>query len=273
MNNESNGNGNSIMKNLEDSRKINNGMNNEMNGSESKIVVPEVRTKFWLYEPTVLFDKKQYKEVWPKESMGSAEKLNAITRFVILASILAYFVTLNFKFILICIITLAVIAILFVVQSKNKKEEKEEKVKETFMNSELYNKMRNDFTSPQKNNPLMNVLLPEISYNPNRKSAAPSFNPNVEVEINKSTKDYVEDGFEDSDVKEKEILRKKLFADLGDNYVFDDSMRQFYTTANTMIPNDQGGFAEFCFGEMVSSKENNEFALGRYQPRLGSVYN
>ena len=258
------GNENSIMKNTVEN-------NVEMENKNGLAHV--LKTKFWLYEPTVLFDKKQYKDVWPKASMGSAEKLNAISRFVILASILAYFLTLNFKFIWICIITLAVVAILYVVQSKNQIEEKDEKVKETFMNSQLFDKMKSEFTNPKKNNPMMNVLLPEISYNPNRKEAAPSFNVGVEREINKSTKDYVEETFDESDAKQREIIRKRLFSDLGDNYEFDDSMRQFYTTANTTIPNDQGGFAQFCFGDMVSSKENNEFALGRYQPRLGSVYN
>ena len=70
-----------------------------------------------------------------------------------------------------------------------------------------------------------------------------------------------------------EHIKKKLFSDLGDNYNFDFSMRNFYTNPNTTIPNDQGGFANFCFGDMVSAKEGNEFALGRWQPRIGGTYN
>ena len=35
---------------------------------------------------------------------------------------------------------------------------------------------------------MMNVLLPEISYNPTRNEAAPAFNVEVEKEINKNTK-------------------------------------------------------------------------------------
>ena len=37
-------------------------------------------------------------------------------------------------------------------------------------------------------------------------------------------------------------------------------MRNFYTMPNSRIPNDQKGFAEFCYGTMVSCKEGNEFA-------------
>jgi hypothetical protein len=79
--------------------------------------------------------------------------------------------------------------------------------------------------------------------------------------------------FEPRNLTEAEKLRKKLFADLGDKYEFDDSMRMFYTTPNTMIPNDQKGFAEFCFGDMISCKQGNEMACQRFNPRLGGVIN
>ena len=46
---------------------------------------------------------------------------------------------------------------------------------------------KDNFTAPTKQNPLMNVTLPEIKYNPKRKSAAPSFNPQVEKEINENS--------------------------------------------------------------------------------------
>jgi hypothetical protein len=55
--------------------------------------------------------------------------------------------------------------------------------------------------------------------------------------------------------------------------MFDHSMRNFYTNPSTTIPNDQEGFANFCFGDMISAKEGNEFALARNMPRLGSTYN
>ena len=42
---------------------------------------------------------------------------------------------------------------------------------------------------------------------------------------------------------------------------------------NTEVPSNQREFAEFCYGDMVSAKEGNEFALTRNHPRLGSVIN
>jgi hypothetical protein len=248
-------------------------------------------TPFWLNEPTILFNKNQITQLWPNDKMSNTEKLNAISRFVIIASLLGYLLTLNFKMLLICVVTLAVLAILFHVQSNQNKENKEKaesssssksssssaaknKIKESFINEMLYNDLKPDYTSPNKSNPMMNVLLPEISYDPNRNEAAPSYNIAVEKEINLNTKDSVVDTmFSDEKDKQREYIKKKLFSDLGDNYNFDFSMRNFYTNPNTTIPNDQGGFANFCFGDMVSAKEGNEFALGRWQPRIGGTYN
>ena len=236
-------------------------------------------TPFWLNEPTILFDKKQITEIWPNPNMSNMEKLNAISRFVIIASLLGYLITLNMGIIFVGIITLAVIAILYHVQSNKiiadeKAKELPPKIKESFTNAILYNEVKDDYTNPKENNPMMNVLLPEISYNPTRNEAAPAFNAEVEKNINNSTKDYVVDTtFSDESTKQKEYIKRKLFSDLGDSYTFDYSMRNFYTNPNTTIPNDQEGFANFCFGDMISAKEGNEFALGRWQPRLGGTYN
>lgn len=257
-------------------------------------------TPFWLNEPTILFNKKYIGSVWPSENMSSVEKLNAISRFVIVASLLGYLITLNLKIILIAVVTLAVIAILFSVQRNqqakdtstsdgngndngsgngngngNTKDAKsKQNIKEGFANAMLYNELKSDYTNPKENNPMMNVLLPEISYDPNRSEAAPSYNSEVEKDLNNKTKDYVVDTtFGDGTKKQQEYIRRKLFSDIGDNYGFDFSMRNFYTNPNTTIPNDQGGFANFCFGDMISAKEGNDQALGRWFPRIGGVYN
>ena len=122
--------------------------------------------------------------------------------------------------------------------------------------------IREEYTQPTNVNPTMNVLLPEIQDNPDRKQAAPSFNPVINEEINNSTKELIKKNFQDDP-----DIDKKLFNDLGDNFEFEQSMRQFYTTANTTIPNNQKDFAEFCYGDMISCKEGHEVACIRNNPR------
>ena len=60
---------------------------------------------------------------------------------------------------------------------------------------------------------------------------------------------------------------EKLFADLANEFEFEQSMRPFYSTASSTIPNDQKSFAEFCYGSMISCKEGNLFACARDNPQ------
>ena len=190
---------------------------------------------FWLDNPSILFNKKKIMELWPQSEYSLECKLNAITRLVILLTILGYLFTRNMKILVTGIITIGVVVLLYKTQHKKKKLNKK-MLKEGFTSPELYEKVKSSFMKPTQKNPLMNVLLPEIQDNPQRKPAAPAVNPTVEKNINKKVAD------------------PRLFLDLGDNIAFDQSMRNFYATANTTIPNDQKAFAEYCYGSMPSCR-------------------
>jgi hypothetical protein len=226
-------------------------------------------TQFWLNNPMVLFDKYNIHELWPTEHMDIEKKLNAISRLIIILTILGFLVTRSIKFIITGVITLGIIVALYHIQTSKKKKTKITKdiaktIKEGFTNGVLYKIKKDDYTNPTKNNPAMNVLLTDIKYNPTRKPAAPAFNPEVEKEMNTKTRDMVLE-------KNKEnLLDSRLFRDLGDNFDFDQSMRSFYATANTSIPNDQTAFADFLYGDMISCKEGNAFACSRENPRWQS---
>lgn len=238
-------------------------------------------TQFWINQPSVLLDKNDMTDLWPMPLMSVEQKLNAITRLVLLLTILGFLITNNINIIFTGFITLAIFVMLYKTQynlntssasGADTKSGSSDK-KEGFVNSQMYNALKPHLTTPTIQNPMMNVLLPEISYNPTRDEAAPSYNSEVEKEINHSTEGNVVLNFEPRNLTEAEKLRKKLFADLGDKYEFDDSMRMFYTNPSTTIPNDQKGFAEFCFGDMISCKQGNEMACQRFNPRLGGVIN
>ncbi len=190
---------------------------------------------FWLDNPNILFNKKKIMHIWPQSKYSFTGKLNAITRLVIILTLLGYLFTRNVKIIVTGVITIIVIIILYKTQKRKRKLNKKI-LKEGFTSPELYERVKSSFVKPTKTNPLMNVLLPEIQYNPQRKPAAPAFNPTVEKQINNKVAD------------------PRLFLDLGDNIAFDQSMRNFYATPNTTIPNDQTAFAEFCYGTMPSCR-------------------
>jgi len=244
-------------------------------------------TQFWINDPLVLFKREEMMDIWPAPLMSIEQKLNAISRIVILLSILGFLITKNVNILFTGAITLAIFVMMYKLQYQEQYDEKNgnnnsnndnsnkgnNDRKEGFVNSKIYNVLKPNLTTPTVANPMMNVLLPEIAYNPQRKQAALAYNPKVEKEINHSTEVATVLDFEPKTLTEGEKLRKKLFADLGDKYEFDDSMRSFYTNPSTTIPNDQKAFAEFCYGSMISCKEGNEFACQRFNPVLGSVIN
>ena len=251
-------------------------------------------TQFWINDPLVLFKREEIMDIWPDPLMSIEQKLNAISRIVILLSILGFLITKNVNILFTGAITLAIFVMMYKLQYQEQYDEKNGNSnsgnsnsgnsnsgnsnsgndrKEGFVNSKMYNVLKPNLTTPTVTNPMMNVLLPEIAYNPERNQAALAYNPKVEKEINHSTEVATVLDFEPKTLTEAEKLRKKLFADLGDKYEFDDSMRSFYTNPSTTIPNDQKAFAEFCYGSMISCKEGNEFACQRFNPVLGSVIN
>ena len=117
-----------------------------------------------------------------------------------------------------------------------------------------------------KNPTVMNVLLTDIKDHPHRPAAEPAFNPQVEHDINQSAQEFVV-----QDLGGNPNLEDRLFRDLGDNYEFSNSMRNYFATPNTKIPNDQNAFAEYCYGAMISCKEGNMMACARANPVLGSI--
>lgn len=186
---------------------------------------------FWIHNYTILFQKDQL-HFWPTDTMTVDEKLNAITRFVLVLSILGAVITQTFKFVWIGVVT---ILLLVVYQHSVKPVE-------NFTSHTVAH-----HTVPTKNNPLMNVLLPEINGNPKRKSALKSYQPETEKVINEKVKSSIPD--------------PAIYKGLNNEMTLDYSMRNFYTTASTTIPNDQEGFGEFCYGNMVSAKDGSKTAL------------
>ena len=149
-----------------------------------------MNTAFWLNNPIVLFNKDKIMEIWPLENMTIEEKLNGITRLVLLLTILGYLITYNIKIIITGAITLFSLVLLYKMKMENtlKNNIKDLIIKEGFTNPELYKMLRKNFTEPTTTNPVMNVLLTEIDDNPDIKTSAPCYNKVVENDLNEKTK-------------------------------------------------------------------------------------
>jgi hypothetical protein len=225
-------------------------------------------TPFWSNDPTIIFNKDSMLQLWPTSNLTFEAKLNAISRIVILLSLLGFLFTRKTHFLIIGAITLAIIVSLYkfrkqkIVKALTQQDVEGFQVnnpKGLSMGSNatttnpvtLETLLRSDFHPTTKKNPFGNVLLTDIMDQPNRKAAAPSFNPDVYDDINASVK------------KQTQMLNpgiintnKQLYGDLKDNYDLDNSMMRFYATANTKICNDQGAYGDYLYGGMYSAKES-----------------
>jgi hypothetical protein len=217
--------------------------------------------QFWSSEPTILFNKDYIFELWPTESMCYEQKLNAISRLIILLSILGFIVTGNLRIMVVGIVTMGVIYFMWTKNvGKNGKEGFKEKDQGALVNAPdlttdpitLDTFLKDNFYTTNKKNPLSNVLLTEIMDNPDRRSAPPAFNPDVQEDITSATKKTVQ--FLNPGIKN---TNKQLFSSLTDNFYLDQSNRAFFSNPSTKIPNDQGAFADFLYGDMPSCKDGD----------------
>jgi hypothetical protein len=225
---------------------------------------------FWANNPNILFKPEYIFEFFPVDTMSYEQKLNAITRGIFIVSIFTFLYSKNSRTLIISLMTIFSIFILYYFKEREKEKAKKiiEDNAENFDNPAITVMKRNNistmdvFDTPTSSNPFGNVLISDYEYNPNKKPAPPAFNENTNDSILIQAKKLVSELNPD-----QPDISDKLFRDLGEQYVFEQSLRQFTSNPSTTIPNDQTGFAEFAYGSMVSCKEGNLFACARNLPK------
>jgi hypothetical protein len=227
-----------------------------MSSQESKEIL------FWGANPNILFSPEYILELFPVSCMNYTQKLNAVTRLVVLLCLIFYFVLRTWRVVIIGILTLAAIFSIYYTQTSSKKvrfsdqegfkaNAAEEYVKKHLLPADI-------FGEATESNPLQNVLITDYNAASDKKPAPASYLPETHQTIVEQTKQMI------ADINpEQPKLTEKLFRSLDDNLAFEQSMRPFYSNPSTTIPNDQGAFVDFCYGSMISCKEGNPFACAR----------
>jgi hypothetical protein len=246
--------------------------------------------QYWDNNPMILFLKEHMKDIWPMQNMSNQQKMTAMTRFIILATILGYIITQNRNLFVVGIITYIIIC--FINAKTHQPKLTRNKLMEGFSANELLlnennsdlnsyetvddndkilnpvtlkSVLKSEFKEGTKKNPFSNVLLTEISDSPNRLSAPPSFAPAVEDKITKDIKKSVQ--YNNPEIKNTD---KQLFGDLYENWELDQNSRSYYSTPNTQIANDQGAFSQYLYGSLFSSKESNP--MGNLQREKDNLF-
>lgn len=248
------------------------------------------RNVFWGNNPNILFSSF---DIFPLKTMTFAEKINALTRMILLIMVILVIHFRQYPIIsfISTMLFIYVISIYHIkeegfigigidetnaikepekepekntqeekkvvevetVTEKNAKMEKKKGV-EGIMNTSM-DKKNVKYQAPSSKNPFSNPL---INDNPNKLPAPPISMKKVENDILINAKKMVQQMN-----RGQPNIADKLFKDLDEDLNFEQSLRPFYSTPNTTIPNDQGAFTEFCYGNMISNKEGNTFAAAR----------
>ena len=77
--------------------------------------------EFWLNNPNILLNKDSISEIFPSNDFSLAQKLNAITRLIILLTVLGYLFTRSMKIVVSAVVSLIVLVIIY--KSKAEKED------------------------------------------------------------------------------------------------------------------------------------------------------
>lgn len=231
---------------------------------------------FWGENPNILLHILDF---FPTEKMSFNEKLNALSRTVILLSFILFIFTRSIRVIFVSIFTLILIYVLH--QSHNSMlnegfSENDALIDDIKYNQDIIDSNKqispaldlirknnipissNIFQLPSSKNPFSNILVSDYSSGKTKKPAPPCDNPMVKNDILNKAKMLVQEVN-----PQQNDIADKLFKDINEKLNFEQSLRPFNSTPGTTIPNDQGAFADFCYGSMVSCKNGNLFACAR----------
>ena len=194
--------------------------------------------KLWIHDINILLNKNRIMEFWPNKHLEPVENMNALCRFSIYSGILLSILKQDMFYIIISLIIMAFLTFLF---SLRKSEQMKVPKQPAHQDYELNNISIKKCRKPTKNNPFSNINY--LENNTNQGPACP-YNE-VKEEINKA----FFDGFEQNPY---DIYNKK------------HSQRQFFSVANTTLPNNQESFAQFLYGNSNTNKckENTNFCTG-----------
>ena len=186
--------------------------------------------EFWIDQPKLLFHSNYIHEIWMYERMNMNQKLNAMTRLIIVLSLLGFICFNRSIFIVIGLIMIGAIVLIY--KRKN-----------------VFEGMTDTTMKVLPNNPLNNVLMTDYKENPNLLPNHPEYTEKLEDTINQSAlTSILKQNTDNKDIQ-------KGFVSSRDKFEFEQSMRPFFTNpVNSVDQIEYGDFLKYCFGKLPSDK-------------------
>ena len=227
---------------------------------------------FWSDNPNVLLNSLEF---YPLDTMTFAQKLNAITRSLLVLTLIALFFT-QHPVRLLFISLMSMVGIWAMYEYYHGRSTMDQEGMAGFDGSNGSNGSNGyldvssppghdrasasvpTYQQPTPENPFGNVLVTDYEDNPHKLSAPPASHAVVQNLIQQNAMQMVQEVNPG-----QPNIGDKLFRDINEQLNFEQSMRPFHSNPATTIPNDQGAFAQFCYGDMISCKEGNLVACSR----------
>ena len=190
----------------------------------------------WSSDLSILFKREKLQEFWPTKFHSYYERINALTRFIIYACSLLTIFKRDVIYIIIGIILIVLLGFFSKIQENNSGEFVHlDKIHFPDQTEKIAPKCQD----PTPDNPFSNPLVMGNVY---KSPACPTH----------EVKDKINEAFFDTFTQNP-----------YDFYDRKHSQREFYSVANSVVPNDQNGFAEWCWGSSKVCKQNPKICTGR----------
>lgn len=199
---------------------------------------------FWESQPQILIDPNQLAKFWPTPQMTFVDRLNAMMRLSVYASLIMVLVTKNLNWLILMVFAALLIHMMWIYHPEGAESVQpftpEELKKITGSNSvEQYaidQRSGEVVQKPTQDNPFMNVLISDYADAPNRPPAANPDDPEIKAEIDR-------------------LFRRNLPQEMDDIFGRNNSQREFVTQPSTTIPNDRDTFARWCYASPSMCKD------------------
>jgi hypothetical protein len=186
---------------------------------------------FWGDNPTLLFDSRYIQEIWIYDGMDQNQSLNALSRLIIVLSVIGFACFNRILFLVIGGILLGCIVLFHHSQKEN-------------FETEL-----SDYQCIDQSNPMNNVLMQDYKYNPMKTAEPKEYGEQKEKSINDKTKQFIlQENKSNSQIGD-------LFKNKGDQFQFEQSLRPFHTNPVTTVDQSEyKDFLKYCYGVLPSDK-------------------
>lgn len=199
-----------------------------------------MKTGYWYNSIDELFNAKSCLQFWPEKHQTKEQKFNAITRFILYAGmVMSLYKDSSYYFVM--SVFLVVIMSFFSKKTEGFRSPRHGSTAPRHTNPKHMRLVDEECQKPTDDNPFANVLMNEYAENVHRHPACP-----------------IEDVADDVHKK----FMKGLYSDITDIYEKENSQRQFYSTPNTQIPNDQINFAKWCYMKDTTCKTDPSQCTG-----------